>query len=104
LLSLLLLLAVVPTVELAEQLAHVIDHAVEGDAPDHAAHHDGTEGDEHGCTGLIHLCSCHHASVTAAAPAPAMSAVELLRAVVARPPPSLVDLNSLEPPNRPPIA
>lgn len=45
--------------EAAESLWHVIEaghtaHAP-GAGPDHAP-----EGDEHGCSGAFHLCSCHH--------------------------------------------
>lgn len=103
-LALVLLLAVLPTFELAEQIEHAILHVVDGDAPDHLAHHEEGAGDEHGCTGLVHLCACHHAPVVAS------HAIALRRSVFAShtttivPPGDLVDLNSLEPPNRPPIA
>jgi hypothetical protein len=104
LLALLVLLAVLPTVELTEQVAHAVEHVLEADAPDHTAHHDGEEGDEHGCTGLVHLCSCHHTQVIAWAPIVTASGFELAAALTIAPPASLTDLNSLEPAQRPPIA
>lgn len=106
------LLAVLPTMELAEQAIHAIGHVLEAQVPDHSAHHadhanhasqDGAPGDEHGCTGLLHLCACHHTQVTAASPAAAPAAVETLGTVTAELPPPLVDLHALEPPQRPPI-
>jgi len=103
LLSLLLLLAVVPTVELTEQVAHVVEHALEGEVSDHDAHHDDTHGDEHGCTGLMHLCGCHHTQVTMSMARVATTAIETLESMIASSPPPLVDLTSLEPPHRPPI-
>lgn len=102
-LAILLLLAVLPTVELSEQVVHVVTHAIEGEGPDHTAHHDGSEGDEHGCTGLMHLCSCHHTQVTISLARVVTTAVETLESMAAFAPPPLIDLTSLEPPHRPPI-
>ncbi|MGE0549315.1 MAG: hypothetical protein AB7O24_19045 [Kofleriaceae bacterium] len=103
LLALLLLLAVLPSLELAEQLEHAVTHALQGEAPDHSAHHDGQPGDEHGCTGLIHLCSCHQTLVTASALARvAMTGDSIVSSVAIRTR-DLADLTSLEPPHRPPI-
>lgn len=103
LIGLLLLLAVLPTVEVAEQVAHVVEHALAAEAPDHAAHHDDTQSDEHGCTGLVHLCSCHHTQATVTAAGSAPSGAETVVFVGAELPPRLVDLNAPEPPHRPPI-
>lgn len=103
LLALVLLLAVLPTVEVTEQIVHLVEHALEADVPDHTAHHDESQGDEHGCTGLVHLCSCHHAQVTFAVPVMTASTIETLESLASETPHELVDLNSLEPPHRPPI-
>ncbi len=102
-LAILLLLAVLPTMELSEQVVHVVTHALEGDAVDHTAHHDDSHGDEHGCTGLMHLCSCHHTQVTMSLARVVTTAVETLESMTVFPPASLADLTSLEPPHRPPI-
>lgn len=103
LVAVVVLLAVLPTMEVAEQAIHAIGHVLEAQVPDHSAHHEGAPGDEHGCTGLLHLCACHHTQVTAASPAAAPAAVETLGTVTAELPPPLVDLHALEPPQRPPI-
>jgi hypothetical protein len=103
LVALLVLLAVLPTVELAEQVVHLAEHVVQGDAPDHAAHHDDSQGDEHGCTGLIHLCSCHQSQVTAGIAIIVTRSVEAAASLSIADPASLTDLTSLEPAHRPPI-
>ena len=102
-LAILLLLAVLPTVELAEQLTHVIEHALQGDPAGHGAHHDhdGQPADEHGCTGLVHLCA-HQAQVTAATAPRVEQRIETIAVVAIGLPPQLVDRNALEPPQRPP--
>jgi len=102
-LAILLLLAVLPTVELAEQAMHVVTHVLAGEATDHPAHHDDSHGDEHGCTGLVHLCSCHTAQVMMFVARGAPTAVETLESMSVVAPPPLADLISLEPPHRPPI-
>ena len=102
LLALILLLAVLPTVEVAEQLEHVVAHALDGDVSDHPAHHE-QDADEHGCTGLIHLCGCHQAQVTAAATVAQPTKFVAARSQLSERPSCLTDLNSLEPPHRPPI-
>lgn len=104
LLALLVLLAVLPTAELTEQALHAIEHVLEGEAPDHSAHHGDAQGDEHGCTGLVHLCSCHRAQVTAAIGLAGIVAIETPGTVTAEAPPPLTDLHALEPPQRPPNA
>jgi hypothetical protein len=103
LLALFVLVAVLPTVELAEQAVHAVGHAVHSEAPDHDAHHDEERGDEHGCTGLVHLCACHHAQVTAVAVGGSLITITTLERVLPLRPPSLVDGVPLEPPHRPPI-
>lgn len=104
LLALLVLLAVLPTAEVTEQVVHLIGHALEADAPDHLAHHDDSHGDEHGCTGLMHLCSCHHTQVTAGVAFVATRSIEAAASVSIDDPASLVDLTSQEPAHRPPIS
>ena len=103
LVGLLVLLAVLPTAELTEQLAHAIEHVVHGDEPDHPAHHDDSHGDEHGCTGLVHLCGCHEAQVTASVVVVAPRGIEIAAWLDIAVPASLVNLTSLEPAHRPPI-
>jgi hypothetical protein len=104
LLALVFLLAVLPTVEVTEQLAHVVEHVVAAEVPDHSAHHDdGAPGDEHGCTGLIHLCSCHHTQVTANPGVLRATTVETQAAPSIGAPSVLVDKDALEPPHCPPI-
>ena len=102
--ALLLLLVVLPTLELTEQVAHVIDHALEVDAVDHSAHHDDSQRDEHGCTGLMHLCTCHHTQVTAGVAFLAIDRTEAARSASIAAPSSLISLTSPEPAHRPPIA
>jgi hypothetical protein len=77
---------------------------VQGDVADHSAHHDEDVGDEHGCTGLVHLCTCHHAQVTAAFVVHVDATIDVAQSPPAQLPRDLIDLNSLEPPHRPPIA
>jgi hypothetical protein len=101
-LAILLLLAVLPTAELVEQAVHVIEHVAHGETPGHSAHHDQEPGDEHGCTGLVHLCATHQVQVTTFA-LPVMTTSETIAVVVAKLPPPLADKNALEPPHRPPI-
>jgi hypothetical protein len=99
----LLLLAVLPTAELTEQVVHVVEHALEAEIADHAAHHDDTHQDEHGCTGLIHLCGCHHPQVTITIGIVARRGIESAGIVSIEDPSSLVDLTTREPAQRPPI-
>ena len=100
-LAILLLLAVLPTAELVEQAVHVIEHVAHGEAPGHSAHHDGQPGDEHGCTGLVHLCA-NQVQVTTFA-LPVMTTSETIAVVVVALPAPLADKDALEPPHRPPI-
>jgi hypothetical protein len=103
--ALLVLFAVMPTAELTEQVVHLVEHVLHADAPDHSAHHDESQqGDEHGCTGLVHLCGCHHTQVTAGIAIVASRSIEIAEALTIDAPASLADLTSLEPAHRPPIA
>ena len=105
LMALLLLFAVLPTAELVEQTVHVVSHAFEAEAPaDHAAHHDDSQSDEHGCTGLVHLCSCHQTQVTQAVVLHVHATAHQLASLPIVVPQGLVDQRSLEPAQRPPIA
>jgi hypothetical protein len=104
LIAVLVLLAVLPTAELAEQIVHVVEHAITDDElADHGAHHSSME-DEHGCTALVHLCSCHHAQVTIGIRVVVARAIETWDAVNLQPPRSMADLTTPEPVQRPPIA
>ncbi len=100
-LAILLLLAVLPTVELAEQITQLIEHALHAEAADHDAHHDEHPADEHGCTGLVHLCP-HQAQVTASTPPRLEQYIETIAVMAIGIPPQLADKNALEPPQRPP--
>ena len=101
--ALLVLLAVLPTAELTEQVMHAIEHVFHAEAPDHGAHHGESHDDEHGCTGLVHLCSCHHTQVTAGIAFVTARRFETSEAPSIDDPASLTDLTSLEPAHRPPI-
>lgn len=101
-LALLVLLAVLPTVELAEQMIHAVEHVLHDEVADHDAHH-GEAGDEHGCTGLVHLCGLHAQVTVGATVTPAMT-IEDRGALPLDVPPSLHDQRSLEPAHRPPIS
>lgn len=101
-LAILLLLAVLPSMELAEQAMHVIEHALHAEVTDHSAHHDAQPGDEHGCTALVHLCA-HQAQVTASTAPRIERCIETIAVVAIAVPPQLADKNALEPPHRPPI-
>lgn len=100
-LALLLLLAVLPTVELAEQVIHAAEHALHDEVADHGAHHD-EPADEHGCTGLVHLCGLH-AQVTVGATMSVATTIEVRGSLPVDVPLSLHDQRSLEPAHRPPI-
>ncbi|HUQ06468.1 MAG TPA: hypothetical protein VM261_28390 [Kofleriaceae bacterium] len=103
LLALLVVVALVPTAELTEQVVHVVEHVLEREDAAHSAHHDEAPADcEHGCTGLIHLCACH----TTVAVTPAIATVP--RAIVPMvstfwSPARLHDTAAREPADRPPI-
>lgn len=104
LLALLLLFAVLPTAELVEQTVHVISHGLDADAPAHRTHHDDSQSDEHGCTGLVHLCSCHQTQVTQPMALHSYVTEQQLASLPSLLPRGLVDQRSLEPAQRPPIA
>jgi hypothetical protein len=102
LLALLLLLAVLPTAELGEQLVHAIEHLVHHEDSAHSAHHEA-HGDEHGCTSLVHLCG-HQAQVTTSAALAIATTIETLDTTTIEEPAGLRDLTAREPAHRPPIA
>lgn len=103
--ALLVLFAVMPTAELAEQVGHVVAHLMDAEPAAHSAHHDeDNHGDEHGCTGLVHLCACHHAQVTLGNAVVVTMTMLAPRSLAIEAPTDLVDLNSPEPAQRPPIA
>jgi hypothetical protein len=99
--ALLVLLAVLPTVEVTEQLTHWVEHVFHAEEFGHGAHHDA--GDEHGCTDLLHLCG-HHTQVTTSVVVLATRGIETTTWLTVASPPSLANLTSLEPAHRPPIA
>jgi hypothetical protein len=103
-LAIAIVLALLPTVELVEQGAHVIEHALHHDAVDHDAHHDDHDpAEEHGCTELVHVCGGHHGfGVTPTLRAP-VTVERQLAAVDPLAPSDLHDLAAPEPPHRPPI-
>ncbi|HMB52662.1 MAG TPA: hypothetical protein VKU40_05060 [Thermoanaerobaculia bacterium] len=60
LLTLLLVTALVPgLVEVAENAWHQATEGHTAHAADRGGDH-APEGDEHGCSGTVHVCSCHH--------------------------------------------
>lgn len=102
--ALLVLFAVLPSMELVEQVVHVVEHVTHAEVADHDAHHDEHAGDEHGCTGLVHLCACHHAQVTLGMGVVQRSTIIAATFIDSEPPSSLADLTNPEPAQRPPIA
>lgn len=103
-LALVFVLALLPTVELVEQGVHELEHVLAGEVAGHDAHHEEHDpAEEHGCTGLVHVCGGHHGlGVAASLPAPVLVGYEV--GVIA--PITITDLHGLstrEPPHRPPI-
>jgi hypothetical protein len=103
-LVLVLVLALLPAAELAEQGLHVVEHALAGDASDHDPHHGGLDpAEEHGCTGLVHVCGGQHGVGVA----PTRLGAEVVASAVTSagplPPRDLRDLAAREPEYRPPI-
>lgn len=103
-LALLLVFAIFPSsAEIVELAAHMVGHGDDGHAGDE---HDGAAGeDEHGCSGMFHLCACHMTNAST-------EQYALSWSVVADPPtktalmaPSTRAGRLVEPPpQRPPIA
>jgi len=60
--------------ETAENLWHVVRWGHAAHAADQGADHE-PKGDEHGCSGTFHLCSCHHS--TSATLTPAIAGTDL---------------------------
>ncbi len=100
-LAVLIVLALLPTGELIEQGVHVAEHAF----ADHDAHHeDHDPAEEHGCTGLVHVCGGHHGlGVTPSLATPVLVGSEI-GLVEPLTPSDLHDLAQRQPPHRPPIA
>ena len=104
-LALLVVLALLPTIEVVEQAAHVVEHVLAGEAPDHDAHHDEHDaGDEHGCTPLVHLCGGHQGLGMAPGVVASIALAFETSAPASLLPLDLTDLATREPMYRPPIA
>jgi hypothetical protein len=104
LLSLLLVLSLLPTMEVVEAAVHLVEHGdlAHGDSDGHGTSALGS--DEHGCSGTFHLCGCHSASVITPTP----SELQAHHAPSSRTA-SFVStgrdgLGATAPPHRPPIA
>jgi hypothetical protein len=70
LLVVVLILGLTPgLLEAAENVWHLVATGHSAHAPDQGADH-SPEGDEHGCSGAFHLCSCHHSLASDLVPAP----------------------------------
>lgn len=71
LLVVLLLWAFTPgLVEVTENMGHLLVAQHLAHAVDQGADH-APEGDEHGCSGTFHVCSCHHSPAVDVLPLPA---------------------------------
>ena len=102
LLALLLVVALLPAIEVSEQVVHVVEHVFHGDEPAHSAHHDEAPGDCEHCGGLVHVCATHQ--TLALTPVIAATArAELMQRTSVRAPSTLRDLAAREPADRPPI-
>ncbi len=65
LLALMLVFAILPvTGEVVELVVHWAQHGDVSHAADDAHGSDPLGTDEHGCSGLFHLCACHSAQAT----------------------------------------
>jgi hypothetical protein len=105
LLALVVIVSVLPTIEIGEQIAHAVEHVINDEPAAHSAHHDGDgQDDEHGCTGLVHICGCHHTLVTGGGVPATAIGVETLETLGTGAPRSLDDQSTREPPHRPPIS
>lgn len=102
LLALIVVLALVPTVEVVEQAVHLIEHGAGVDEHD-LGHHDHGDDGANGCAELSHLSGAGLGPVsdprvvTAAAPSAATSTLDYLAVDAWR------DRGSPPPPHRPPI-
>lgn len=56
--------------EVSENVWHLVAAGHTAHAASQGADHEPA-GDEHGCTGTFHLCSCHHTLASDLVPAPA---------------------------------
>jgi hypothetical protein len=102
-LALLMTLSLLPTLEVVEAVVHWVEHGdlAHGGGEEHGS---ALGADEHGCTGIFHLCACHTASVIAPAlqgemPGPLATAGDECFSPVQR-----AGLGATAPPIRPPIA
>lgn len=103
LLALVLVVALVPAIEVTEQVVHVVEHVLHGDDGAHSAHHDEAPGGCEHCGGLVHVCATHQ--VPALAPLVAVSfPIEQARRAAVTLPSTLRDLALREPADRPPIS
>ncbi len=103
LLAILIVVALLPTIEVTEQAVHVVEHLIEGDDAAHSAHHDEGAPDccDH-CGGLVHVCATHQ--TLAVTPVLATTArLEHVRRTGVHLPSTLRDLAAREPADRPPI-
>lgn len=102
LLALVIVLALVPTVEVVEQAVHLVEHGAGVDEHD-LGHHDHDDDGANGCAELSHLNGAglglvdRVPVVTAAAPPTATSTLDFLAVDAWR------DRGSPPPPHRPPI-
>lgn len=103
-LALLLVLAIVPaTGEVIELAVHLAQH---GDvAHDAGDTHDGAPlgADEHGCSGLFHMCGCHTAPAMTPPPSVATAIVPPVRRIAVVPPAARDGRGAPAPSFRPPI-
>lgn len=103
LLGVLIVVALLPTIEVTEQAVHVVEHLVEGEDGAHSAHHEEGAPDccDH-CGGLVHVCATHQTLAVTPVIAATMR-LEHVRRTLVHPPTSLRDLAAREPADRPPI-
>lgn len=101
-LALLIVAALLPTFEVTEQAAHIVEHFVEGGDLAHSAHHEGDPDCCDHCGGLVHVCATHQTLAVTPVVATAMR-LEHLRRTVVHAPSTLRDLEAREPADRPPI-
>ncbi len=103
-LSLLLVLSLIPSMEVIELAVHLVQHGdlAHGERDHHESSALGT--DEHGCSGAFHLCSCHTSSVTALAESTLRSVYAPTSHTNSFAATGRAGLGATAPPHRPPIA
>lgn len=105
LLAFLLVLSILPvTGEVVELVVHWGQHGdvAHGDSDEHESAPLGS--DEHGCSGLFHMCACHTAQATTPQESVATSLVTTDRRVDVLAPPRHDGCDAPAPTIRPPIA